>query len=278
MKMEAQPVYSSSHERDYLLEYKSIDIDSLERKTVMGVPIDNLTRDEAVAVILESIEKKQGPQHIFFVDPVKLMRIRPGRKLNFIAAQARLILSDGAGIAWAARKLDSPIQERIPMISLIIDVVRAAWKKNLTIYLLGSKIENLEKVSLNWQRIFPGIRIIGRQGGYFNEKRELLIKESIRKTAPDIILLGMGFPNQEKWLQQNWHYFANSAVIGVDGAFDVLSGRQKKAPDSFQVRGLAWLWRSLLRPWNIARWWNIMSFYLYVVFRSMFPEKNKASE
>lgn len=274
MNPEAEKAYSSAHERDYLLDYKSVDVDSLERVDILGVPVDNVSRDEAVAVILDCVEKKKGPYHVFFVDPVKLMRVRPGKSTGFVSAQARLILPDGAGIQWAAEKLGRPLKERIAMISLIIDLMRAAWKKNLTVYLLGSKMENVEKITLNWQRIFPGIRIIGRQGGYFNDERERLIKESMRKSSPDIVLLGMGFPRQEKWIQDNWQHLSNAVVIGVDGSFGILSGKERKAPDFFQVRGLLWFWRTIARPWMVGRWLNMTGYFIYAFFRSIGSKEN----
>ncbi|MDH5655023.1 MAG: glycosyltransferase, partial [Spirochaetia bacterium] len=67
---------TAREERDYLLEYKSININALYREDLLGIPIDNVTRDEAVAVIMDLVEKKQGPHHILFLDPEKLMRIR----------------------------------------------------------------------------------------------------------------------------------------------------------------------------------------------------------
>src|SRR5262245_45533419 len=66
---------SAKEDRDYLLEYKSINLSALDRHDVLGVPVDNLSRDEAVAVVLDLIEKKKGPHHVMFVDPLKLMRI-----------------------------------------------------------------------------------------------------------------------------------------------------------------------------------------------------------
>lgn len=261
----------SAKDTDYILEYKSVDLANLRREDVLGVPVDNVTRNEAVAAVLEMIERKDGPHHLLFLDPIKLMRMRNSKKFGFIPDQARLILWDGAGIGWAAEKLGSPLKERIPMIAMLMDLVRLASKNNLTIYLLGSRMERLEKVFHNLQRSFPGVRIIGRQEGYFTRERELLIKESLRKSSPDIILLGMGFPYQEIWMRDNWQYLSNAVVIGVDGALDVLSGKEKKAPDFFQLRGLAWLWRTLSRPYLIDRWLGTLGFYLttlWVSFRS----------
>ena len=80
-----KPYSSAREDRDYLLEYKSIDLASLERVDLLDVPVDNVNRDEAVARIMDMVERKEGPHFVFFADPVKLMQVRPGKKLSFIA-------------------------------------------------------------------------------------------------------------------------------------------------------------------------------------------------
>jgi len=269
-----KPYDTAREERDYLLEYKSINLDSLGRENILDIPVDNVTRDEAVAVVMDLIEKKNGPQHIFFIDPEKLMRIRSRKKLKFITEEARLILPDGAGLLWAAQKQGYPLKERIPMIAFLMDVIRLSVKKNFTIYLLGSKTEYLERVYANLQKSFPGVRIIGRQSGYFNPARESLIKESLRKSAPDLIFLGMGFPLQEKWIRENREHLSNAIVIGVDGAFDILSGKIKKGPDWAQTSGLIWFWRSIARPWNVLRFTRMAAFFFMIIARSIFKGKD----
>lgn len=264
---------SAKEDRDYILEYKSMDLSNLQRDSLLDVPIDNVSRDEAVAAILDMIEKKSGPRHILFLDPLKLMRIRRSKKLGFIADQAHMILADGGGLQWAARKLGINLRERIPMIATIMDLVRLAARKDLTIYLLGSRMEVLERVFFNLQRSFPGVRIIGRQEGYFNKDREVLVKEALRKSSPDLIFLGLGFPLQEIWIRDNWQYLSNAVVIGVDGAFDVLSGKHRKAPDRVQLSGFAWLWRTLTRPFLLDRMFATIGFYCRVLWRSFRNKK-----
>ena len=265
---------NTAKDRDYILEYKSIEIGDLSRENILGVPIDNVSRDEAVAVILDLVEKQEGPHHVLFMDPIKLMQLRPGKKLAPYVENARLVLSDGAGLTWAAEKLGSSLKERIPLIATLMDVVRLAEKKELTIYLLGSKLEYLERVFFNLQRSFPGVRIIGRQSGFFDPEREALIKESLRKSSPDIVFIGMGFPHQEKWISENLDSFSRAVVFSVDGALDVLSGRERKAPDYFQLRGLAWLWRIISRPWHVIKVFYTIQFYILTGWRAM--RRNRA--
>ena len=269
---------TAREERDYLLEYKSINIAALGRESILGLPVDNVSRDEAVAVIMDLVEKKTGPHHILFLDPEKLMRIKSRKKLHFITDEAYLILPDGAGLLWASKKLLHPLKERIPMIAFLMDVIRLSVKKDFTIYLLGSRSEYLERVFMNLQKSFPGVRIIGRQSGYFNPQRESLIKESLRKSSPDLIFLGMGFPQQEKWIRENKEHLSRAVIIGVDGAFDVLSGKNKKGPDWAQTRGMIWFWRTISRPWNFFRMMRMISFYVRVFFISVFQKKTESPE
>lgn len=273
--MEPMSLYSSRRDdKDILLEYKSIDLRSLplKRTELLGVPLDAISRDEAVAAILELVEKKNGPHHVLFTDPLKLMRLR-SPKYKYIAEQARLILADGAGIQWAGEKLGVPIEERVPMMALLMDVIRLAEKTELTIYLLGSKADYLERVFFNLQRSFPEIRIIGRQSGHFDAQRETLVKESLRKSSPDLIFLGMGFPVQEAWIRDNAAFLGKAVVIGVDGTFDVLSGLEKKSPDWFTLQGLTWFWRTISRPWYLDRVFLILRFYLTVLWKSFRKRK-----
>lgn len=260
--------YSSAWEdRDYLLEYKSIDLRRLNRVSLLDVPLDNVTRDEAVARVFDFLEKKDGPHFVQFLDPIKLMRMRPARKLATLAG-ADLMLAEGGGLEWACRRLHIPFKGRIPMIAFLMDLFRLAHKKDYTIYILGSTPEHVERVFVNLTRSLPGLRIIGRQSGHFDASREHLIKESMRKSSPDIILIGMGFPRQELWMYRNREHLSKAVVIGLDGALDVLSGKARKAPDALQLRGLAWLWRAMVRPYRLDKLWHVQAFFWIVLARS----------
>lgn len=272
-------------EKDILLEYKSIDLNQLKRTSILNVPIDNVTRDEAMAKILNFLEDKKKVRFILFLDPIKLMKIKSNKKYqNFL--ESDLILTEGKGLQWASKKLkqSAPIKERISMISFLMDLFRLAHKSKYTIYLLGSKEENIEKVYKNLSRNLPGLQIVGRQSGYFTKEWEEKIKESLRKCSPDIVLVGMGFPKQETWIRNNLEIFSYenknlklkkySVVIGVDNAFDILAGK-RNVPSYFQVNGLQWFWRLLTKPYRIDRWWYILKFYTVVLWQSLFHKKSK---
>ena len=91
-----------------------------------------------------------------------------------------------------------------------------------------------------------------------------MVKEAIRKTNPDIIFIGMDFPRQEIWIENNTGYFGKSIIIGAWGNFDTLSGKVKKAPDYFQLRGLTWLWRIFIRPYRLDKIFYMIQFFVSI--------------
>jgi N-acetylglucosaminyldiphosphoundecaprenol N-acetyl-beta-D-mannosaminyltransferase len=274
-------------ERDTLLVYKSIDIENLEKVKILDVPVDNVTRDEAMSKVLDYLERKDKVRFVLFVDPIKLIRIRPNKKYSKFL-ESDMILAEGKGLQWAAKKLGFNLKERISIISFLMDLFRLAHKCEYTIYLLGSKPENIEKVYTNLSRNLPGIRIIGRQSGYFTKEWEQKMKESMRKSSPDIVLVGMGFPKQENWIRDNLDVFTfrdpknprkikHSLVIGVDNAFDILSGRSN-VPSFFLVRGLQWLWKLITKPYRLDSWFYLFKFYLLVYWKSLTSKKSSGNK
>ena len=259
---------SAKEDRDDLLVYKSIDIKHTKQTRIFGIPIHDLNRDEAVARILSYIEKKQGPKHILCVDPLKLMAFRLNSRTRSIVNKADIILPEGGGLIWASRILGTPshLKERISIIALMLDLVRLSSRSNFTIYLLGIHSSSLEQVFFNLQKSFPGVRIVGRQGGSFGKQREALVKESLRKSAPDLIFLGMEFPYQELWIRENWSYFSKAVVVGVDSSFDILARRERKVPEWVERGGYRWLWHTITRPWLLLRIAATLFFYFFVVF------------
>ncbi|EPG75824.1 glycosyltransferase WecB/TagA/CpsF family protein [Leptospira fainei serovar Hurstbridge str. BUT 6] len=264
---------SAKDDRDYLLDYQSMDVDNLEKTEILGVPFENASLDESVAKIYHLMEEKDHYHHVLLLDPVKTMAIRKGKKLHRIAQKASLILAEGAGLQWAAKRLGGELKERIPTIALMMDLVRLCELRNYSIFLLGGKENIIEKVYFNLSRHFPGVRIVGRHAGYMNSQRELLVKESIRKTSPNIIFLAMDFPEQEIWIENNTAFFGHAVVIGVAGAMDILSGKVRKAPNYFKLHGLTWFWRILVRPWRLVRLSRMIGFFVFVWVKSLFRKK-----
>ena len=84
--------------------------------------------------------------------------------------------------------------------------------------------------------LFQGVAV------YKNDLNNQKIIESLKSQKPDIILVGLGFPEQEIWLHDNLNKILSAKIgIGIGGTFDFWTGRAKRAPKIMQSIGLEWL-------------------------------------
>ncbi len=131
-----------------------------------------------------------------------------------------------------------------------------------------------EKAGRNIEEKYPNINIVGYHHGYFKgshigEKEhpeELAIIDEIVKKKPDIIFVGLGFPKQEIWIEENKDKLPSKVVIGNGGTMDILSGNTNRAPEIFQRLGLEWFYRLIKEPSRIKRQLVLPKFMLQVLF------------
>lgn len=272
--MSNDTVYYDSYkeERDLILEYNQVDLHDARITNIMGIGIDNITRAQAVVKVMEMI-KTGGVFHIISLNPYKIQRYKGSSDLRLISGTADMHLPAGAGLQWAGKILKTPIQERIPILSFMMDIVRIAEIKEFSIFLVGGKPEIVERAFFNIKKSFPKIRIVGRHGGYFNEEREKSVIEAMRKSEANIIFVGLGFPKEDKWIHKIKGEFKNAVFISVGGSLDIISGEIKKAPAYFMERGLDWFYRIISKPWRVGRLIRIVLFFISVIAKRLFTRR-----
>lgn len=165
-----------------------------------------------------------------------------------------IIVPDGIGIVKAARISGFNINERVPGIEIAEKLLEYGNKYHKSVYLFGAKQEVLESLKNNIESKYPNIKLLGMCNGYVRNKEEEYKK--IIKLNPDIVLVALGIPTQEKLIYKYLQEFKSGIFVGVGGSFDVLSGMKKRAPKIFQKLNIEWLYRILKEPKRIKRFYN----------------------
>lgn len=235
-----------------------------------------------------------GQQHyIVTPNPEFVVLARKDKEFREILNQADLSVPDGIGIVWAARWLGKPLKERVVGVNLVerlmqLDVIARSpvtkYGVNFTtwqsrglqkndgiasprqpaglamtgrrVFLLGGQNGAAEKIAEDWPQV------VG-----FTEKIDEAVN-SINRCQPDILLMALGAPKQEKWIAQNLSKIPSVKVaIGVGSAFDLISGQIKRAPKIFQALGLEWLWRLFREPWRWRKVWRSVIMFPIMVLR-----------
>ncbi|OGZ34688.1 MAG: hypothetical protein A2Y98_02735 [Candidatus Portnoybacteria bacterium RBG_19FT_COMBO_36_7] len=238
---------------------------------LIGVRIDNVTIEEAFEKIRNFLS--DGRQHqIVTVNPEFIVRAQKDDEFKRILNEANLVIPDGMGIIWASRILREPLKERVAGVDLIkkfkVQSSRPPRKRErcgqakFKVFLLGGRNGVAEKLAAQWSDVV----------GFSEDTDNALV--SINQCQPDILLVALGAPKQEKWISENLKKIPSvKLAIGVGGAFDMMAGKVKRAPKLIQEMGMEWLWRLILQPWRAGRIFNAVIIFTFLILR----EKIKAS-
>ena len=208
--------------------------------------------------------------YIVTPNPEFIVRAQKDKIFRDILNNAVIALPDGFGLMLAAKFLKRPLNQRITGVDFIWHVAELAEKNDYSIYLYGAGKGIAKKTAQRLQKRFPHLKILGAESGYDKDGKmnDALFVEDIRLKSPDILLVALGAPKQEKWIAAHLPDFTGVKVaMGVGGAFDYISGSIKRAPKLIRKIGLEWLYRLILQPWRIKRIFTATIHFTYLVIK-----------
>ena len=82
----------------------------------------------------------------------------------------------------------------------------------------------------------PGCNIVGARHGYFPADSDEVVAQEVAEAKPDILLVAMGIPRQEKFIKKTQHIINASVAMGVGGKYTVWNGKQGKHEFSIVCR------------------------------------------
>lgn len=234
---------------------------------VLGVSISKITMEEATRKVREFVHSDSF-HSIYTPNPEIVMLAKNDSEFHHILEEADLVVPDGIGVVIASRlKKGDKLPERVAGYDLVQNTMKDAVKEGYKYYFFGSKPGISEKAAEKMREAYPGIQIVGTRDGYFKPEDEAQIIEDINASGANILLVALGAPRQEKWIENNRHLLPHVRVaVGVGGSLDVMSGTVKRAPEAFQKVGLEWFYRLLKEPTRFKRMLVLPKFLIKVIF------------
>ncbi len=223
-----------------------------ERIKICDVPLDCVDMKSAVDH-LNSVITGGNKCSVFAMNPEKVIFANKNNEIKSILSNAGLLIPDGIGVVLAAKLQGVKIKERVPGCELAVKLCELAEKNNYGVFLLGAKEETNLIASEKLIEKYPGLRISGRNNGYFTDEQNGEIVKKINDSGAHIVLVALGSPKQEKWIEKHQHEINANILQGVGGTLDVIAGNVKRAPSLWRVTHLEWLYRLLSQPQRIFR-------------------------
>ncbi len=234
-----------------------------EKHEILGVGVNSLRMADAVNLVEKYMDDRANVI-VATANAEMLMNATRDTDLKRILNSAALVVPDGAGTVWAAHQLGYDMPERVAGYDLAQELMKRAPQKDRRIFFFGSAPGVADKAKLKAEELYPGINIVGTRNGFFTEKDIPDILEEIKKANPDLLLVALGVPKQEKFLDKYYKELGVPVSIGVGGTFDVMAGVMKRAPLWMQKAKLEWLFRGMLQPKRAGRLLALPKFVLRI--------------
>lgn len=219
---------------------------------LLGIPIQNITMQQAVGQIQNAIHSNHSSS-FFFVNAHCINVARNDEEYRMILQQNQYNYADGTGMTLAAKCFGIHMVDNVNGTDMFPLLCRELHISGTSMYLLGATPDRLEALIKNINTQYPTLQIAGHHHGYFDWNDNPQIIDDIRKSKPDVLLVAMGVPIQEKWIHKHAKQLGVPAILGVGGLFDFYSGAIPRAPVWMRRIGMEWLFRLYQEP---ARLWK----------------------
>lgn len=247
-------------------------IHSPERDCVssLGIPVDNLTLDEAVDRVIGMAKNRDGRARLVSTLNVDFLvnslgtRFRSAKhpELLDVLRNADLVTADGFPILWLSRIVGRPLRQRVCGSDLVPALASRVSEEGLSLFLFGGAEGVARKAGERLQMLNPGLRIAGSSAPFVHTEGPGLVTgvsedeaiiERINSSGADILLVGLGNPKQELWFNRNRSRLRVPVSIGVGGTFEFINGSVRRAPDWVQRVNMEWAFRITQDPLRLWR-------------------------
>lgn len=220
-----------------------------------GIPIDIVTMEQTIELVANMVESRHGCHQIATANLDFLSNAASDEELRENLCDCEVVLADGMPLVWACKGMGAPMPERVCGVDLVPRLAELCAARGYGIFLLGSS-EASSRGAAQWiTQNHPGARIVGRYCPDYGPLDAMDHEEILRQIAaarPDILLVAMGNPKQEKWIAMHRRHLQVPVCIGIGGTLDLLAGKLPRAPRWMRDRGLEWLYRLKQEPRRLA--------------------------
>lgn len=225
------------------------------RLTLLGVRVSAFDLPTAVAEMLRVVEA-DGRAYASTCPVYTLMQGHERAEVRAALNDADWVTPDGMPVVWALRALGAKEVGRVYGPDLMLALSELSAQRGYAQFYLGGGVGVAERLALNLQTRFPGLRVAGHACPPFRSAtpaEEETFVQTLNASGAQMVWVGLGSPKQDLWMQRFRPRLTAPLLIGVGAAFDFFTGGQKQAPRWMQRSGLEWAFRLAHEPRRLWR-------------------------
>lgn len=223
-------------------------------ETVFGVPVVDLTMDEALEICLRTLRSEGAETRaLYFVNAHTLNTAYTDEGYRRVLRSADWVFGDGTGVRWAFRFLHGVrLRDNVNGTDLVPRLL--SQPHGFRYFLLGASAEAIERAAAHAREAFPGWELVGHHHGYVPVTGCDELVRRINASRPHLLLVGMGNPKQELWIHAHRSALRVPLCMAIGGLFTYWSGDLRRAPRWMRRLGCEWLHLLLAQPRKFRRY------------------------
>jgi len=235
--------------------------------SILGVKITDVTRARAVQLLEQVIRRRDGRTRCaFFVNAHTLNLAAADPEYHRLLNSADYVFGDGTGVRWASRIQGRRVRDNLLGTDLTPELLSATAGRGYRYFLLGAREDSIYRAAQYATARFTGWTQAGYHHGYFTTpEQEADAVRQINQARPDLLLVGMGNPLQERWIHRHRHRLRVPLCMGVGGLFSYWAGDLNRSPRWLRRCGYEWLGILLQQPHKARRYLLGNPLFLYRV-------------
>lgn len=239
------------------------------RVPLLDLHLTDATYPEAARLLDALVRRRDQARMVHFVNAHTFNQASRDGRYRRALARSEHLFGDGTGVRWAVRSLCGVrLRANLNGTDLVPYFLRERARSGRRVFLLGTRDEVLRRAVATVERTFPGWEICGFHHGFFDASEDLRVVRQINGTAPDLLLVAMGNPRQELWVDRNLPRLEVPLSMGVGALFDYWAGVERRAPAWMRGAGIEWLYRMLFQRGKLTRYLFGNPEFLWTVARA----------
>ena len=218
--------------------------------------VDAVTFPQAIAAIERLVERKQGGR-VFTPNVDHVVMAEHDERFAEAYGRADLSLPDGLPLVLASGLLGARLPEKVSGSDLVVPLMERAAARDFSVYFLGGAPGVAELAKQKLVEKLPTLRVVGTSAPKIDveasPQARRAITDPIKAARPDLVLVALGAPKQELFIDLVAEELAPSVFLGIGASLDFIAGTAKRAPEWAQKSGLEWVHRLLHDPVRLWR-------------------------
>ncbi len=215
--------------------------------------------------MLQAIDDATAEQPVRIATPNPEFMLEASQNSAFRRALASMTHCslDGSGLYfmllfWRMFKPSQPSFEHYHGSDLVTDLFERYSDGSRRFFFLGNG-QIVAQAAAALRQHYPQIQIVGTGDAGPVATHTVVIEPelltTLKEARPDILLVGLGAPKQELWIEAAAQELSIPVMAGVGGSLHFYTDR-RRAPGLVRTLHLEWLWRAVTEPGHWRRAWR----------------------